>query len=210
MTKQSDNGKMPLPPSDAKTTKTSCLSGQPRAGASGHVMRNIRLEKVTINIGAGDSGPQLEKSKKILGAISGRKVLITKTKKRTTFGATKKKPIGVKVTIRRPEAKDIVKKMLQAVDNKLKKSCFDVNGNFSFGIHEYINIPGIKYDPDVGILGMDVCVTLERSGFRIKRRRMRPQKIGKNHTITPSEAMDFVKKEFGTEIVEKGEEGYDI
>lgn len=180
------------------------------SGQNENVMRSIRLEKVTINLGAGDSGPQLEKSKKILGVISGRKVLITKTKKRTTFGVTKKKPIGVKVTIRGPEAKDIVKKMLQAVDNKLKRSYFDANGNFSFGIHEYINIPGIKYDPDVGILGMDVCVTLERSGFRIKRRKLRPQKIGEKHRITPSEAMDFVKKEFGTEIVEKGEEGYVI
>jgi large subunit ribosomal protein L5 len=166
------------------------------AGEGGHIMRGIVLEKVTINIGAGESGPQLEKSKKILEVITGKKVMITRTKKRTTFGAVKKKPIGAKVTIRGAEAKEILKKMLQALDNKVSESSFDKSGNFSFGIHEYINIPGIKYEPDVGILGMDVCVTLGRPGFRVKRRRIRPQKVSK-HRISREEAMEFARKEFG-------------
>jgi large subunit ribosomal protein L5 len=175
-----------------------------------NIMRRIRLEKITINIGAGEPGPKLEKSKKILEKISGKKVLVTRTHKRTTFGVPKKKPIGVKVTLRGKAALDVLKKMLQAVDNKLKPSQFDTNGNFSFGIDEYINIPGVRYDPDIGILGMDICVTLERPGFRIKRRRIKPKKVGKRHRISKEEATEWAKKEFSIEITEGEERFYDV
>ena len=168
-------------------------------------MRKIRIEKVTLNMGAGEAGPQLDNSKKILEVISGRKVVITKTHKRTTFGAPAKKPIGVKVTLRGKEAIELLKKMLQSVENRLKPSQFDTNGNFSFGVAEYINIPGIKYDPEVGILGMDVCVTLERSGFRMKKRKIRPSKIGKSHLISREDAMKFAEKELDIKVTEEEE-----
>ena len=163
-------------------------------------MRKIRLEKVTINLGAGESGPGLEKSKNLLEKISNKKVLVTKTHKRTTFGIAAKRPIGVKVTLRGEDAKSLLKRFLQSIDNKLKISQFDNTGNFSFGIREYINIPGIKYDPEIGILGMDVCVTLERPGFRVKKRMLKPGKISK-HAITKEESMDFAKKEFGIDVI---------
>lgn len=170
-----------------------------------NVMRKIRLEKITINIGAGESGPLLDKSKKMLEKISGKKAVKTKTRKRTTFGVPKGKPIGVKVTLRGKAALDVLKNMLKAVENKLKSSQFDANGNFSFGIDEYINIPGVKYDPDIGILGMDVCVTLERPGFRIKKRRIRPKKIGKKHRISKEDAIRWATEELGIKVTE-GEE----
>ena len=165
------------------------------------VMKQIRLEKLTINLGAGEPGPKLDRAKKILEKISGRKVVLTKTRKRTVLGGARGRPIGVKVTLRGQTAMDILKSMLQAVENTLKPSQFDSNGNFSFGIDEYINIPGVKYDPDVGILGMDVCVTLERPGFRIKRRRVRPKKIGKRHRISKDDAMEWARG-LGIKIVE--------
>ena len=166
-------------------------------------MREIRLEKLTLNMGAGESGPKVEKSKTIMEKITGKRVVITKTQKRTTFGMAQKRNIGIKVTLRGKEAKDLLKRLLEAVENKLKPSQFDSSGNFSFGIHEYIHIPGIKYDPDVGILGMDVCVTLERPGFRVKRKIIRPGKVGKKHMITPAESMEWTKKEFGVEVKEE-------
>ena len=170
-----------------------------------NVMRGIRLEKVTVNLGAGESGPQLEKSKAILEKITGKKVVITRTRKRTTFGMPKKRPIGVKVTVRGAEALELVRKLLQAVDNRLHPNQFDRQGNFSFGVAEYINIPGVKYDPDVGITGMDVCVTLERPGFRIKKRMVRPKKVGKKHRITPQDAMEFAQKVLGANVTESEE-----
>ncbi len=164
-------------------------------------MRKIRIEKITVNIGVGESGPKLEKAKKLLEKLTEKKVVITKTHKRTTFGTAKGRPIGVKITLRKEDAVNFLKKALQAVENKLKSSQFDNNGNFSFGIAEYISIPGYKYDPEIGILGMDVCVTLERPGFRVKRRRMRKAKIGKTHKITPQEAINWVKENFGVEVI---------
>lgn len=166
-------------------------------------MRAIRLEKVTLNMGVGESGPPLEKAKKMLGAISGKKVLVTKAHKRSTFGITKGKPIGVMTTLRGKDAKEFLERAFKSLDNILKPGCFDKTGNLSFGIHEYINIPGVKYDPEVGILGLDVAVTLERPGYRVKKRMIKPKKVGKAHRITTEEAQEWVKKEFSVEVKEK-------
>lgn len=167
-------------------------------------MREIRLAKVTVNMGAGAEAAKLEKSKKIIYTLTKKKIVVTSTHKRSTFGVAKNKPIGVKTTLRGQDAIDFLKKVLQALENRLKESQFDSNGNFSFGIHEYINIPGIKYDPDVGILGMDVAVTLERPGFRVKKRRLRPGKIGKAHLIAKEEAIEWARKNLGVEVTEEG------
>lgn len=165
-------------------------------------MREIRLEKLTLNMGAGESGPKVEKSKSIMEKISGAKVVVTRTEGRTTFGMAQKRDIGVKTTLRGKTAMELLKRLLEAVENRLKPSVFDSGGNFSFGIHEYIHIPGVKYDPDVGILGLDVCVTLERPGYRVKKKRIRPGRIGNKHRITPADAMEWVKKSFGVEVRE--------
>jgi large subunit ribosomal protein L5 len=164
-------------------------------------MREIRLAKVTVNMGAGaESATKLEKCKKILQSVTKKKIVITSTHKRSTFGVAKNKPIGAMTTMRGTEAMEFLKKVIQALENKLKESQFDTNGNFSFGIHEYINIPGIRYDPDVGIMGMDVAVTLERPGYRVKKRRLRPRKVGKAHIIKKEEAIEWARKNLGVTI----------
>ena len=164
-------------------------------------MRQIRIEKVVLNIGCGGDLQKIERAEKLLKYLTGReKVLITKSKRRSTFGIAKGKPIGVKVTLRKKEALEFLKKAFAAVDNKLKASWFDEEGNFSFGIKEYIDLPGVKYKPEIGMLGMDVCVTLERPGFRIKRRKVQKRKIPKEHRISKEEAIEWVKKTFGVEV----------
>ena len=163
-------------------------------------MREIRLEKVTINIGVGEAGAKLEIAKKLLEKFSERKVVVTKTHKRTTFGVAKKKPIGVKITIRGEKANELLKNVLKANENRLSPDQFDNSGNFSIGVKEYIDLPGIKYDPEIGIIGMDICVTLERPGFRVKRKRIRPKKIGSKHKITKEEAKEWIKNEYDVEI----------
>ncbi len=166
-----------------------------------NLMREIRIEKVVLNIGCGGDLQKIERAEKLLKKITGReKVLITKSRKRSTFGIAKGKPIGVKVTLRKKDAEEFLKRAFSAIDNKLKASFFDEEGNFSFGIKEYIDLPGIKYDPSIGMLGLDVCVTLERPGFRIKRRKIQRRKIPKEHRISKEEAMEWVKKKFGVEI----------
>ena len=163
-------------------------------------MRNIKIEKITINIGCGEAGEKLDKAKKLLESLTNKKIIITKTQKRTTFGGPKGRDIGCKVTLRGNDAKEFFKRAIDAIDKKLSKNVFDKQGNFSFGIKEHIDIPGIKYDPEIGILGMDVCVSLERPGFRIKRKKI-SRKIGKKHLITPEETTEWVAKNYGVEII---------
>ena len=163
-------------------------------------MRKIQIEKITINIGCGDAGAKLEKAKILLEGLINKKVVITKTRKRTTFGGAKGRPIGCKVTLRGKNAEDFLKKAFDANDKKLSKNVFDSKGNFSFGIKEHIDIPGVRYDPEIGIFGMDVCVTLERPGFRIKRKKI-PSKIGKHHLIKPEDSIEWVSKNYGVEVI---------
>ncbi len=166
-------------------------------------MRNIKIEKVTLNVGAGKDLNKLEKGAKLLKTITGIDPVKTITSKRIpSWGLRPGLPIGCKITLRKEKAVEILKRLIEAKDNLLKESQFDTNGNLAFGIHEYIDIPGMEYDPDIGIMGFEVCVTLERPGFRIKRRKLNKRKIRKNHSITKQEAIELMKKEFNMKIGE--------
>jgi len=157
-------------------------------------MRDIRIEKITLNIGCGTTTP-IENAKTVLEKIAMGKVVITKTKRRSTFNVPKSKPIGCKITIRK-NRDNFLKRLLTAKENKLNASNFDNTGNLAFGIAEYIDIENMAYEPKIGILGLDVCVTLERPGYRIKRKK-NPSKIGKRHVIKKEDAINFIKGKFG-------------
>lgn len=156
-------------------------------------MRELRIEKITLNIGCGTK-VNPDNAKVILENLTGTKAVITKTHKRSTFGVAKGRPIGCKVTIRKNK-EGFLQRLLKAKDHKLKKSNFDDTGNVSFGIKEYIDVPNMDYEPKMGILGFDVCITLERPGYRVKKRRL-SSKIGKNHLIKKEESMEFLKEKF--------------
>lgn len=164
-------------------------------------IRAIRIEKVTLNIGCGDDKEKMERAKKLLEYLTEGKPVITKSKKRSTFGVVKGKPIGMMITLRKKKAAEFLKRALEAVEKELKASQFDKNGNFSFGINEYIDIPDAKYQHEIGMLGLDVSVTLERSGFRIKRRRIQKRKIPAKQKIKIEEGMNWVKNNFGVDII---------
>jgi len=165
-------------------------------------MLKPRIEKVVINCCVGKSGEPLEKAMKILQELTGQKPSIRRAKKTIKdFGIRRKEPIACVVTLRGERAKEFLSRAFQAVDNKISKSSFDEMGNFSFGIKEHIDIPGVKYDPELGIIGMDVSVVLERPGFRVKRRRRARSKVGTEHLLSPDEAISFIREEFNVEIV---------
>jgi large subunit ribosomal protein L5 len=160
-----------------------------------------RLEKVTVNMAVGKSGEPLEKAVKVLEQLTGQKPFGSKAKKTVRdFGIRKGESIACIVTLRRAKTRDFLKKAFEAVDNKISRGNFDRVGNFSFGIKEHIDIPGTKYVPELGIHGMDVCVTLARPGQRVKRRHRAKSKVGAKQILTPEEAMVFVKDEFGVEV----------
>ncbi len=164
-------------------------------------MREIFVEKVTLNIGVGEPGERLEKIKSLLEQISGAKVVKTETKKRIPeWGLRPGLEIGVKTTLRGEEAEAILKRMFAAVENTVLHSNFDKNGNLSFGIKEYIHIPGAKYDYTIGIVGMSVSLTLARRGFSISRKRNK-SKIGKSHLIKREEALEFIKNKYNVKVI---------
>ena len=165
------------------------------------VMKKISLQKIVLNIGVGRSGEPIEVAKRALGQISGKKSSERAAKAtQRDWGIRKGEPIGVAVTIRGDDAKALLKRLLEAKENKVNSRSFDNFGNYSFGIKEHIDIPGIKYDPEIGILGLNVSVSLSRPGFNIRVRSKHKASVGKSHTITKEEAQDFFVKEFGVEV----------
>jgi len=141
-------------------------------------MTRVRIEKVTLNIGAGKDSAKLEKGMKLLKIITNKTPVKTVTQKRIPgWGIRPGLPIGCKVTLRGKKAIEILQRLFYAKENTLNEKQFDDNGNVSFGIPEYIDIKDIKYDPEIGVTGLEVCVTLEKPGFRIKRRRQKKKKF---------------------------------
>ena len=165
-------------------------------------MLKPRIEKVVVNLNVGKSGEPLEKAFKVLKEIAGQNPVKKNAKSSIRdFGIRKGEPIACVVTLRRQPAIDFLKKVLPVIDNKISRSSFDEFGNFAFGLKEHIEIPGVKYDPDVGIFGMDICVTLNRPGDRVRDRRKRKAKVGHRHMLTPEESVLFTKQTLGVEIV---------
>ena len=172
------------------------------APAREHPMRQVRLEKVTVHIGVGQSGEALEKARTILSELTGQKPSSQRARRTVKdFGIRKGEPIACKVTLRREKAFQFIKRALEAVGNRLSESNFDQHGNFAFGVKEHIEVPGTKYVPELGIVGFDVVATMERPGYRVKRRRIRQSKVGKSHLVSKQEAIRFVRANFGAEIV---------
>ena len=140
-------------------------------------MNHVRIEKVTLNNGAGKDQTRLEKGVTLIGKITGRAPIKTRAKKRIPgWGLRPGLPIGCKLTLRKQSAQELLKNLLEAKDNVLKPTQFDNFGNVSFGIGEYIDIPGVEYDPALGIIGLQVCVTLEKPGTRITKRKIKKKK----------------------------------
>ncbi len=162
-----------------------------------NLMKKISLAKVVLNMGVGKSGEPIEIGKKTLVQITGKKPNERNAKKsQRDWGVRKGEPIGIAVTIRGNDATELLKKLLVVKDNQIAEKAFDNEGNLSFGI----NIPGIKYDPKIGILGLEVSISLTRPGFNIKFNKNKA-KVGKNHRITKSEAIKFLTEEFGVKVV---------
>ncbi len=169
-------------------------------------MKRIKIEKVTLNIGSGKPGDELEKAVKLLNKITGCKPVKTEAKRRIpTWGLRPGLQIGTKVTLRGKPAQELLKRLLKAKDDLLNRENFDSLGNFSFGIHEYLDIPGIQYDPSIGIIGLEAAVTLTRPGYSVKLRRIKRRCIGKRHQITKEEAIEYMVNEFGIKIKEREE-----
>ncbi|MBD3190556.1 MAG: 50S ribosomal protein L5 [Candidatus Heimdallarchaeota archaeon] len=167
-----------------------------------HPMRKPMVAALILHSNVGQSGEELQKVKKIIESIADRECIETRAKKtHREFGVRKDEPIGVLVTIRDEERiNELLPKLFDVKDFKVSERAFDNEGNFGFGITEHIEIPGTKYDPNLGVTGLDVMLKLERPGFRVKKRFRRARKIPKKHRLSQEEAIAFAELELGITV----------
>ncbi len=167
---------------------------------SENVMRTIRIEKVVLNIGG--TAEELAKGVKLLEMITGKKPSRMKSNKRIpSLGVRPGLEVGAVVTLRK-EAIETLKRLLVPIENKIRRRQLSEN-NFSFGVKEYIEIPGMEYQRDIGIRGFDVTVVFKRSGRRVRLRKVKRGKIPQRQKITKKEIIEFMEKNFGTKFIGK-------
>lgn len=162
-------------------------------------MREVRIEKILLSCGGIDK--DLEKAKKLLELISGKKAQVIASQKRIPdFGVSPGLEVGVRITLRGEEAENLLRNLLAAIDNIVNKKQIAEN-HFSFGIKEYIEIPGIKYQREIGIRGLNITVVFVRPGLRVKRRKIKSGKIPKRQVVTKDEIIKFMEEGFKTRFI---------
>lgn len=164
-------------------------------------MQCLSIHKVVVHMGVGESGDKLSKAEDVLKKITGQSPVKTVAKRTLpAFGTRKGAPIGCKVTLRGKRADTFVQTAFTIVHQRLNPSQFDTQGNFSFGIEEHTDFPGMSYDPKIGIFGMDINIALERKGARIGRRTIERRRIPPNQKVSPQEAIAFMTEQYKMEV----------
>jgi large subunit ribosomal protein L5 len=164
-------------------------------------MQDLRIQKIVVHMGVGESGEKLSKAEDVLSRITDQKPVKAIAKKtQPAFGTRKGSPIGCKVTLRGDAAEAFFATSLGIVERQLAASQFDSQGNFSFGIEEHTDFPGMSYDPGIGIFGMDVNVVLEKRGTRISRRKVDQRKLPQKQRVKREEAIRFLQEKYKVEV----------
>ena len=165
-------------------------------------MRVPRIEKIVVNIGVGEGGDKLQKAEKVMEMVTGVKPARTLSKvANRDWGLRVGGPIGVRVTLRGEEAEAFLRKALDIRQFKVPDYSFDDGGNLNFGVPDYTDFPGMKYDPEIGIFGMDIAVVIARPGNRVKARRLHQRRVPKEHKVTREEAQALLTSKFNIEVI---------
>jgi large subunit ribosomal protein L5 len=175
----------------------------PKTGTEANGHRRIRILKVVVNAGVGQSGDPLTKATKVLEMITRQKPVATHS--RTTnrdFGIRAGQIIGAKVTLRGDAAKEFLDRAFDARDRQFDPDSIDKWGNFSLGIADYTDFTGMKYDPEIGIHGMDISVEVGRGGYRVRERRIAARAIPKRLRSSREETRQFLADNFHLTFVE--------
>lgn len=170
--------------------------------ATANPMLKPRIVKVVVNIGVGEGGDKLQKAEKVIEMVTGAKPARTLSKvTNRDWNLRLGAPIGVRVTLRGEQAEAFLRKALDIRQFKVPDYSFDDGGNLNLGIADYTDFPGMKYDPEIGIFGMNVAVVIERPGGRVARRRLEARKVPRHHKATREEAMDLMREKFNVEVI---------
>jgi large subunit ribosomal protein L5 len=160
-------------------------------------MYKIKIEKVVLSVGG--VAENLEKGVKLLNILTGKKPAKMSSKKRIpSLGVRPGLEIGAVITIRKNK-EELLKRLLISIDNILKKKQISEN-NFSFGIKEYLEIPEVEYQKDIGVMGFDTTVVFKRAGRRVKLKKIKRGKVPKKQIITKQEIIKFMEDNFQTKF----------
>ncbi len=164
-------------------------------------MADVYLEKLVLNIGIGQNEQGYNSAKALLEKLTSHTATQTRAKKRDpSLKLRKGQVIGAMVTLRKEDAVKMLGRALDAVNNSIKESSITDN-SLSFGIKEYIDFSGIKYDPKIGMLGMNVNATFSRKGKRVALKRRARGVIKRSHaTVGAEEIAKFLKDNFNAKI----------
>lgn len=166
-------------------------------------MRNVHIEKLCMNICVGESGDRLTRAAKVLESLTGQTPVFSKARYTVrSFGIRRNEKIAVHCTVRGAKAEEILERGLKVKEYELKNGNFSSTGNFGFGIQEHIDL-GIKYDPSIGIYGMDFFVVLGRPGNRVGRRRHATGRVGTHHRVTKDDAISWFKTKYDGIVLSK-------
>ncbi len=171
--------------------------------AKSNPMQELTLDKVVINIGVGQAGDRLNKAVKVIEMLTKHKPILTISKKTVRdFNIRKGLQIGAKVTLRGDDAKSFLERALYAREYKIQHYSFDKQGNAYFGIPDYTEFEGMKYDPDIGIFGLDVAVVIKRrGGYRLQRRKIGAKKLPTSIRVPREESMKFLSDNYKVEVL---------
>ncbi len=174
----------------------------PKKNTSKNSKIQPHIAKITVNIGVGEAGEKLQKAETVLQKITGQKPIQTLSKTTNKDWALRKQmPIGCKVTLRKEKAKHFLTEALKTRENKIADYSFDDQGNFSFGIPDHTLFEGQRYDPNIGIFGMDINITMEKPGYRIKHRRIDRRHIPARFQLNRMETIEYIQKTFKVEVI---------
>jgi large subunit ribosomal protein L5 len=165
--------------------------------------REIRVIKVVVNAGVGESGESRTKAEKVLQMVTHQKPVATRSvSTNRDFGIREGQEIGAKVTLRGASATEFLGRALDARDRILDPDSIDRQGNFSFGIADYTDFAGMKYDPEIGVRGMDICVEVGRPGYRVRERKVKNRPLPKGIRVQRDETRAFLLSSFRVNFLE--------
>ncbi len=164
-------------------------------------MREIKITKVVLSSGA--VGTNLEKAAKLLEMVTEMKAQIIRSgpKRRIpAFNVKPNMPLGTRTTLRGKKAIETLKRLLVSISNTIYEDQIAENG-FSFGVKEYIEIPGLEYDREIGIRGFNVTIVFERIGIRVKKRKIKRGKVPRKQHVSREEIIKFMEENLQTKFL---------